>query len=1114
MAMRYRWKALILFFFPVILSAQQMKPDSVPFPDTIPGGKILQKGSGVVTYKTEIDTVKTLVINELLAINAGGLHDDQEDDDDWFEIYNYGDEAVRINNLYFTDDPAFPFKWKFDVPEERLLEKDQHLLIWADGEPEEGYNHSNFRLSAEGEYLAITAGDGTLIDQVYFGPQQANVSYGRYPDGSLTWNFFTHPTPESPNTEPGVEIALPLPTSNIAGGNYTEPVSMALYSGTTGAKIYFTEDCTEPDTSDFLYRGPIDISTTTIIRARSVKEDAVDSPVLTISVLMDQPDFDNPLLSLVAEPEALYGNNGLISKNNSSIEVTAHMEYIEGGETLFSTGTGMQLHAPKSSKPNSLRLSARSRYGTSWFDYPFFNKRGPAQFKRLILRNSGNDDINKATTNTHFRDPLIQTLAEQSNTNPMISESKPLNIFLNGSFYGLFNLREKQDEYYIETHTGETENYDFIELEFGFYGNRHVIKGSYDSWEDLLSFVDTTGNLSRDADYHLLEQMVDLDNFTDYWITEVFAGNYDWISNNVKFWKPLNGKWKWIYWDTDHGLGLQYYNYGDVSWNTLFWSLTFSDRAWSNGYNNILIRNLLLNEEYKAFFIKRFTQLLSTSLSFNNTKPVLDSMKTLYQNDLAIHAQRWDRSMTDWENACDNVENYLRQRPDTVLNHIRDFFELLDPVPVTIRIEPPGAGTISFSGLEISDRPFRGMFFPGMEYELQLDIIPTFTLDRSTPVHLSSEPIEFQLTDSLEITAYCLPADHSYPIQITEVYSNNRTAYDTGDWIEFYYYGRDTIQMEDWYITGDENRLLYTFGENSVIHPGQRFIVVEDIDRFSEIFIDPVACFGNMNQSFPNHSALHLYSEEDELLLAVELMDSADWPVLPEEGFSLELKTITDDATDGAHWELSQNRFGSPGLPNSSFYNFHTPSGKDSVFSNDETRLLVFNSSGGYYSDDDQHMMSGISIKQITGPGQFYRDNSRIVTGTMYEPGEIVFEPHEPLSSATRLVYSVIDKSGQESSDYSIWFNPALRTHSSHREVFRLYPVPSSDFCTIEIPEGHAGPIEFFLFDLNGKLLQSLHTTYAISELNIDLTGVESGIYLYLIKTGLSVVNGKIEVIK
>lgn len=1112
--MWYHKLAFILLFFPLTVAGQNVMPDTIPVPDTIPIGSAMLKSAGDITFEYGVDAVMTLVINELLAINSGFLYDDNEEDDDWIEIYNYGDSPVRINNLFFTDDIAEPFKWKLVTTEELILDQGTHFLIWADGQPEQGYNHTTFKLSGEGEYLALFGEDSTLIDQVYFGPQTSNISYGRYPDAGLAWNYFTDPTPDAPNSIPGVGNILPAPSSNLTGGIYTEPVMLAMYSEMAGAKIYYTTNCTEPDSSDLLYRRPVEINTTTIIRARLIKEDAVNGPLLTISIIVDQTDFENPVISLVAEPDAFFGTTGIISRNYSTIEVTADMEYIEDGVTQFKAGTGIQLHSAKSIMPNSLRLSARSRYGSSWFDYSFFGDDNPDKYKRLILRNSGNDNVNKATTNIHFRDPLIQTIAKQSNRLPMISESKPVNVFLNGTYHGLFNLREREDEYYIETHTGVTDNYDFIELAFGYYANRNTITGSYDSWVEVLSFVDTTGDLSLDTDFKIAEQMVDLDNFTDYWLTEVFAGNYDWLSNNIKFWKPENGRWQWLYWDTDHGLGLKYSNYGNVSWNTLVWSLTFSDRAWPNGYNNILIRNLLRNENYKEFFIKRFTQMLSTSLSYDQTKPLLDSMKTLYQNDMMVHAQHWGRSMADWDGACSIVDNYLRRRPDTVLTHIRDYFQLQDPVTVRIRVEPPGAGTVSFSGLEISSDPLQGKFFPGMNYRLQYESIPGFSLDKWDPFNNTLDSIEFQLTDSMEIVAYFLPSDHSFPIQINEVYTNNRGDYDSGDWIEFYYYGSDSIDLHNWYITGDNNLELYTFSENSVVRPGQSFVITEDLERFREIFPESISCFGNLNQGFSNQATLSLKSGDGETKKMIELMASPDWPLLPDEGYSLELKKIVYDSGSGSNWEISENSFGSPGLLNHSIYNFHKPIGKDSILSNYETHLLQFVSSGKFFSDADNHSLAGISIKGITGPGQLYFDETKAEQGGIYDPFDLVFQPQEPSGNETKLIYSFIDKSGQESDNHTLWFNPAVSITQRFRESFLLYPIPAQEFCNITIPPDHQGPLDLYLFDINGKMLQSLHLNFVAEKLTIDLAGMENGIYFYLIKTNYAVVNGKIEVIK
>ena len=377
------------------IHGQERKLDSIPF------GSSLLKTVGEFTYETIIDTVKTVVINEFLVINSDLHYDNAGDDDDWFEIYNYGDYPILVNNLFITDDKTEPCKWKINSTVNLFIEPGKHMLFWADGEPEEGYYHASFKLSGDGEYLGIYDEDTTLIDQILFGEQTPNISYGRYPDAGLAWNFFEVPTPDSINSTIGVQTVLPLPTSNLQGGIYTEPVSLKLAMYIDDAKIVYTTDCTDPDSSSMLYNEPVVISSTTIIKARLIKQNALDGPVLTIALLFDSVSYDNPIISLVAEPDDFYGVGGIISKNNSVIEIPANLEYIVQRQSIFSSGTGIQLHSPKGIMPTSLRLYARSRYGNRWFEFPFFKNEGPDLFKRLILRNSANDNVNKNNLNTH-----------------------------------------------------------------------------------------------------------------------------------------------------------------------------------------------------------------------------------------------------------------------------------------------------------------------------------------------------------------------------------------------------------------------------------------------------------------------------------------------------------------------------------------------------------------------------------------------------------------------------------------------------------------------------------------------------------------------------------------
>jgi len=147
-----------------------------------------------------------LFINEFMADNVSTITDDYAEYEDWIEIYNGGTASVDLGGLFLTDDPADTHKW---VLPELTLDAGGFLLIWADDEAEQGPLHAGFKLSATGEYIGLydldEMGHG-LINEVSFGPQSPDVSYGLYPDASGVFDFILEPTPEAPNNPPSLEL--------------------------------------------------------------------------------------------------------------------------------------------------------------------------------------------------------------------------------------------------------------------------------------------------------------------------------------------------------------------------------------------------------------------------------------------------------------------------------------------------------------------------------------------------------------------------------------------------------------------------------------------------------------------------------------------------------------------------------------------------------------------------------------------------------------------------------------------------------------------------------------------------------------------------------------------
>ncbi len=150
----------------------------------------------------------TLAINELMASNDETIADAFGEFDDWVEIHNFGDNAINLSGLYLSDNPNEPTKWPF--PNETIA-AGEFLLIWADGDEDQGIWHANFRLASSGETVGIydtDANDNALIDGVTFGDLDGDEAYGRIPNGVGLFQLLV-PTPAGSNIP--LTSVLPIP---------------------------------------------------------------------------------------------------------------------------------------------------------------------------------------------------------------------------------------------------------------------------------------------------------------------------------------------------------------------------------------------------------------------------------------------------------------------------------------------------------------------------------------------------------------------------------------------------------------------------------------------------------------------------------------------------------------------------------------------------------------------------------------------------------------------------------------------------------------------------------------------------------------------------------------
>ena len=227
-------------------------------------------GSFVYTLYSQID-YSVVRINEFLASNKNGIHDEDGDSSDWIELYNAGPSPVSLEGWYLTDDQFNLHKWRIPAV---AIANNGFLLIWASGKDRTNPAaplHTSFKLNKAGGYLALVLPDATTVISAFspsYPPQYTDVSYGRDRVEPSLLGYFTTPTPRAPNAALGAGFGPPVAFSRPSG-NFIAPFNLILTTPSTNAVIPFTIGTNMPTSSSAIYTGPIAISNTVQIRARA-----------------------------------------------------------------------------------------------------------------------------------------------------------------------------------------------------------------------------------------------------------------------------------------------------------------------------------------------------------------------------------------------------------------------------------------------------------------------------------------------------------------------------------------------------------------------------------------------------------------------------------------------------------------------------------------------------------------------------------------------------------------------------------------------------------------------------------------------------------------------------
>ena len=524
---------------------------------------------------------------------------------DWIELVNNGDAEVNLTGWSLTDEKGMPQKWMF--PEGTVLPAGGYLVVMADGLIETiknaEYLHTNFKLSAGGEYLGLFNAEGTAVTE--FDPdyprQDAFHSYGLGADG--TYVYFDVPSPGRANTADTFVGRVDAPDFDVKGGFYEDAVTITLTSETEGAKIRYTTDGTNPtenngtDYSEPIKLDPVNDDEGHVVRARAFLEGNIASRIKTHTYLIQQHEafVAAPSLIYAGDVErSLYKPHGVLSvqggsysggnwisrrdtdynyamNRGRSYERPIHVEYyMPDGTVGFRTDAGVRLAASNWSRPRmtfrqvtrspwpwssatekpSFNLYFRNDYGNPSVTLPFNGPVEPVDtFEGFRVRAGKNDLGNNGRP--FIIDELVRRLYRDMGN---VSTTGVINtLYVNGELKGYYNMVERLRSPFFGDHHGNTPGASWDVLAFG-NQPQNIAEGDKDAWNDLIGLA--RGTVS-DENWEEILKLADIESISDYYLINIYTSMWDWPHNNWVAARERSdaGRYRFYCWDSEGGFG-------------------------------------------------------------------------------------------------------------------------------------------------------------------------------------------------------------------------------------------------------------------------------------------------------------------------------------------------------------------------------------------------------------------------------------------------------------------------------------------------------------------------------------------------------------------------------
>ena len=699
-------------------------------------------------------------INEICSSN-GGHYSLDGSSPDYIELHNNTGRTISLDGFFISDDEDHLDKFPLAG---YTIRGNGYLVLAADKK------ELPFKLSSSGEELFLSDADGNILQFVELPEIEKDTTFSLQPDGS--WHI-TDPSPNAKNLE-GEQyvkvVNVASPRFSHEAGFYDEPFDLVL-EGYRTYSIYYTTDGTVPDENSTLYTEPLHIEDATpktnelskrtditisgatrpatkvrkatIISAVAIDSEGNRSNVVTNAYFVgfqDYPDYQNiSIMSIVTDPYDLFDKDDGIyvvgkmyrdwleskdysrdlraydrprnyAQHGKEWEIPASIQWFNADEELCLTqNVGLRIHGnqTRENAQKAFNLYARKEYGEDTFQFPLID--GVDKMSKLVVRGQAG------------RDSLTHSLLRE--TGLPVSGYTPCLVFINGEFWGFYELREKQEEDYLSN------LFDVDKNNLMIYKNLRLIEGEDENgqtnrsvYDDLVADI-ILNEPATEEGYEYACGLIDMDNYITYMAGIAYCNNED-IFWNKTLWRTMtvgsgmyeDGRWRWIFQDLD---GSCHRTDGVVE-------------AIDNLLSDELFMALWHSPEFKKQFLTRIMDFANVELTPEYVKEAISPVLLYYNRYFAINDERWkgvlhgDRSTGT--NELEIFLSFFRKRKDFVMERLAENFGVENNYSTLSVLELPEQLGLTINGhkAHIYGSSWTGDYFLGCEVTFEVREIPGY----------------------------------------------------------------------------------------------------------------------------------------------------------------------------------------------------------------------------------------------------------------------------------------------------------------------------------------------------------------------------------------------------